>query len=111
MDLPLERFVGKDIMHVAGQDFLLVALPERRIEQVGVVRHEDFAHGRIAEQESAQARSGLRRRTGRGDAQGGKAFLAGLFAQVLEERRHAPQYSRLLRILPLQNNVQKSRSA
>ena len=47
----LLRVVWEDIMHVAGQDFLLVALPEGRVEQVGMVRHEDLANRRVAEQE------------------------------------------------------------
>ena len=31
-----------------------MALPERGVEQVGVVLHEDLAHGRVAEQEGRE---------------------------------------------------------
>src|SRR3982751_5436712 len=61
----LLRFVREDIMHVAGQDFLLVALPECRIEQVGMVGEEHIAHRRIAEQEG---REGLGKHVLRADA-------------------------------------------
>jgi len=34
-----------------GQDALLVALPERHVQRVGAMLHEDFTHSRVAQQE------------------------------------------------------------
>src|SRR4051794_28664144 len=51
----LVALVGKHVVHVAGLDALLVALPERGIEQVGMVFHEHFAHRRVAEQEGLES--------------------------------------------------------
>jgi hypothetical protein len=41
-------------MHVPGQDAVLVRLPERCLQQIRVVLHEDGAHGRVAQQEGAK---------------------------------------------------------
>src|SRR5450631_4489896 len=51
----LLRVVREDIMHVAGEDVLFVPLPEGRVEQVGVVRHEYRPHLRIAQQEGGES--------------------------------------------------------
>ena len=48
---PAAALVGEDIVDMAFADALLVCLPEGGVEQVGMVAHEDFAHGRVAQQE------------------------------------------------------------
>ena len=42
------------VVHIAGEDALFVALPERGVEQIGVLAHEHFAHRGVAEQEGRE---------------------------------------------------------
>src|SRR6516164_8263070 len=48
---PARRVVREDVVHVAGEDAVLLLLPVAGVEQVGVVRHEHLAHHGVAEQE------------------------------------------------------------
>jgi hypothetical protein len=41
-------------MHVAGEDLLLVALPEGGVEERRVVRHEDLAHAGLPSRNGAK---------------------------------------------------------
>src|SRR5450830_419494 len=46
----LALVIRKHVIDVPGLDALLVALPESRVQQLGVVLHEHLAHERVAEQ-------------------------------------------------------------
>src|SRR5205823_2691303 len=50
----LPALVRKHIVHVPGEDAFLVGLPERGIEQVGVMLYEHIAHLGIAQQEGLE---------------------------------------------------------
>ncbi len=41
--------IRKHIMHIPRRNALLLRLPEGRVQQVGVVLHEDLAHQRVAQ--------------------------------------------------------------
>ena len=45
----LWRLIRKHVEHMTRLDARLVALPESGVQQVGMVRHEDFGHSVIAD--------------------------------------------------------------
>src|SRR5256885_16757684 len=79
---PAAALVGEDIVDMAFADALLVRLPEGGVEQVGMVAHEDFAHGRVAQQ---KGREGFREHIAR--AHGVPDLAAELVLLRSEERR------------------------
>ena len=46
---PFLSLIGKHIVHIARRNALLLRLPKRRVQQVGVVLHEDLAHQRVTQ--------------------------------------------------------------